>query len=225
MCISQNGRKVSCVSYGIYKAQLQPNFWHADLGCAAAGQDPLQKEPALPVTVLSFSLCETGEHRVGQTASQLATASLEPDTSPLNPITNTLQCIWISWKAKAGRLPKINRNMLFLLPLLFPQRLLRCYLRQRSSWAHGLVVCILPPAGCLYFTSSHCKGIPVASPPENEEKKIFKRTWIAIRNVSERLVFDCASSCELRSALNLLIKASRFSRLFSGTERCEAESL
>lgn len=174
MCISQNGRKFACVSYGIYKAQLQPNFWHTDLsftGCANACHVSLQKEPVLTVAVLCFSLCETGEHRVGQTASQLATASLEPDTSLLNPITNTLQCIWVSWKAKVGRLPRINRNMLFLLLLLFPQRLFRCYLRQRSSGAHCLIACFLLPAGCLSLIASQCKGIPVVFPPENEEKK------------------------------------------------------
>lgn len=121
------------------------------------------------VAVLCFSLCETGEHRVGQTASQLATASLEPDMSLLNPVTNTLQCIWISWKAKVGRLPKIHRNVLFLLHLLYPQRLFRCYLWQRSSWAHGFIACFLPPA------TFQCKGITVVSPPENGVC-MFKRT-------------------------------------------------
>ena len=135
------------------------------------------------VAVLCFSLCKTGEHKVGQTASQLATASLEPDVSLLSPVTNTLQCIWISWEAKVGRLPKINRNMLFLLPLLFPPRLFRCYLRQRTLGTHCLIACFLPPAGCLSFTTSQCKGIPVVSPPENGGGGI-KRTWMANRDVS-----------------------------------------
>lgn len=131
------------------------------------------------VAGLYFSLCKTGEHSVGQMASQLATASLEPDMSLLNPVTNTVQCIWTSWKAKVGRLPKINRNMLFLLPLLFPQRLFRCYLRQRSSWAHCLIACFLPPAGYNFPVQGDPSGFP--SWEGGEE---FKRTWMANRNVS-----------------------------------------
>lgn len=128
----------------------------------------LEKEPALSphsgaVAVLCFSLCQTGEHGVGQRASQLATASL----CLLHPGASSLQCIWICWKAEVGRVPKINRNILFLLPLLYPQRLFRCCLKQRSSRAH----CLSLPALCLLqvdsLTISQCKGIPAVSLPEN----------------------------------------------------------
>lgn len=91
--------------------------------------------------------------------------SLLLSLSLLNSGAGSLQCIWISWKAKVGRLPKINRNILFLLPLLYPQRLFRCYLKQRSSWAH----CLLPAfASCrltlLQFPSA---GGSLQFPPLN----------------------------------------------------------
>lgn len=129
MCIFHNGRKFVCVSYGIYirlsHSLTSDTLTPASLAVLMFARMLCRRSLCWltgAVAALCFSLCETGERRAGQTASQLATASPEPDMSLLNPIANTLQCSWISWKPKVGRLPKINRHILFLLPLLFPPK-------------------------------------------------------------------------------------------------------